>query len=62
MGDRILNASQRGDWIELDFPGDSIEKTGIPEVLRKIVNIEIKEAYRSEFGWYVPELYIVVYR
>jgi hypothetical protein len=42
MLDRILNASQRGDWIELGFPKDSIEKTGIPKVLRKIVNIEIK--------------------
>lgn len=52
-----LIASQRGDWIEMDFPKDSLEKIDIPEVLRKIVNTEIKEAYRSGFGWYMLELY-----
>jgi PhzF family phenazine biosynthesis protein len=51
-----LIASQRDDWIEMDFPKDSIEKIGIPEVLRKIVDTEIKEAYRSGFGWYMLEL------
>ncbi len=51
-----LIASQNGDFIEMDFPKDRFEKIHTPDILHKIVNVEIKEAYRSGFGWYVLEL------